>query len=172
MTGLRLGEAIGLNHDDVNLSQCVLTIRSTKFNKTRLVPVHPTTRDALRRYAGRRDHTYPRPKTPSFLVSERGTRLDKSGVDRVFRRLSLWVGLRGPTDHRGPCLHDFRHGFVVRTVLGWYRHGLDVDSRMPVLSTYVGHGHPSDTYWYLSSVPELLRLATARLDRPQGGCLS
>lgn len=169
VTGLRISEALGLNQDDVDLPQCVLTIRSTKFNKTRLVPVHPTTREALRRYARRRDQAYPKPKTPSFFVSERGTRLEQSCVSLTFYRLSRWVGLRGPTDHHGPRLHDFRHGFVVRTVLRWYREGVAVDPRMPVLSTYVGHGHVSDTYWYLSAVPELLQLAAARLDRSQGG---
>lgn len=172
VTGLRISEALGLNQGDVDLRQGALTIRSTKFNKTRLVPVHLTSRDALRRYARRRDRFYPRPKTPSFFVSEWGTRLGQSCVSRTFYKLSRWVGLRGPTDHHGPRLHDFRHAFVVRTVLRWYREGVDVDPRMPVLSTYLGHGHVSDTYWYLSSVPELLRLAAARLERPRGGNLA
>jgi len=169
VTGLRISEALGLNQADVDLRQGVLTIRSTKFNKTRLVPLHPTTRDALRHYARRRERIFPRPKTPSFFISERHTRLEQSCVSRTFYKLSRWVGLRGPTDHHGPRLHDFRHAFAVRTVLRWYRQGVDVDPRMPVLSTYLGHGHVSDTYWYLSSVPELLRLAAARLDRSQGG---
>ena len=168
VTGLRISEALGLNQGDLDLRQGVLTIRSTKFNKTRLVPVHATTRDALRRYARRRDRIHPKPKTPSFFVSEWGTRLEHSCVSRTFYKLSRWVGLRRPTDHHGPRLHDFRHGFAVRTVLRWYREGVDVDPRMPVLSTYLGHGHVSDTYWYLSSVPELLRLAAARLERSQG----
>ena len=167
VTGLRISEALGLNQDDVDLRQGVLTIRSTKFNKPRLVPVHPTTRDALRHYARRRDRIFPRPKTPSFFVSEWGTRLEHSCVSRTFYKLSRWVGLRAPSDHHGPRLHDFRHAFAVRTVLRWYRQGVDVDPRMPVLSTYLGHGHVSDTYWYLSSVPELLRLAAARLERSQ-----
>jgi integrase/recombinase XerD len=169
VTGLRVGEALRLDRDDVDWEQCTLTVRSSKFNKTRLVPVHPTTRDVLRRYARRRDRAFPRATTPSFFVSEWGTRLEHSCVSRTFYRLSRWVGLRGPTDHHGPRLHDFRHGFVVRTVLRWYRQGVAVEPRMPVLATYVGHGHVSDTYWYLSSVPELLRLAAARVDRSRGG---
>jgi integrase len=172
VTGLRISEALGLNRDDVDLKQGILTIRSTKFNKTRLVPVHLTSRDALRRYARRRDRIYPRPKTPGFFVSEWGSRLEKSCVSRTFYKLSRRVGLRGPTDHHGPRIHDFRHAFAVRTMLRWYREGVDVDPRMPVLSTYLGHGHVSDTYWYLSSVPELLRLAAARLERSQGGNLA
>ncbi len=171
VTGLRISEALGLNQGDVDVRQGILTIRSTKFNKTRLVPVHPTTRDALRQYARRRDRIHPKPKTPGFFVSERGTRLEHSCVSRTFYKLSRWVGLRGPTDHHGPRLHDFRHGFAVRTVLRWYREGVDVDPRMAVLSTYLGHGHITDTYWYLSAVPELLRLAAARLERSQGGNL-
>lgn len=169
VTGLRISEALGLDQDDVDLSQGLLTIRHTKFNKTRLVPVHPTTRDALRHYARRRNRIHPSPKTPGFFVSEWSTRLEQSCVSRTFYKLSRWVGLRGPNDHHGPRLHDFRHAFAVRTVLGWYRQDLDVDVRMPVLSTYLGHGHVSDTYWYLSSVPELLHLAAARLERSQGG---
>ena len=172
VAGLRVKEALGLNQDDVDLSQGILTIRNTKFNKTRLVPLHPSTRNALRRYARRRDRIHPRPKTPSFFVSEWATRVEHSCVTRTFHKLSRWVGLRGPADHHGPRLHDFRHAFAVETVLRWYRKGVDVDPRMPVLSTYLGHGHVSDTYWYLSSVPELLRLASARLERSQGGNLS
>jgi len=172
VTGLRISEALGLNRDDVDPRQGVLTIRRAKFNKTRLVPVHPTTRDALRLYARRRERIHPRPKTQSFFVSEWGTRLEQSCVSRTFYKLSRWVGLRGPTDHHGPRIHDFRHAFAVRTVLRWYREGVDVDPRMPVLSTYLGHGHVSDTYWYLSSVPELLRLAATRLERSPGGNLA
>jgi integrase len=172
VTGLRIGESLRLDRNDVDLKQGVLTIRSTKFNKTRLVPVHPTTQDALMDYARRRDRIYPKPKTPSFFVSDRGTRLEQSCVSRTFYKLSRWVGLRGLTDRHGPRLHDFRHAFAVRTVLRWYREGVDVDPQMPVLSTYLGHGHVSDTYWYLSSVPELLGLAAARLQWSRGGNLS
>ena len=94
--------------------------------------------------------------------------MDHSCVSRTFYKLSREVGLRGPTDHHGPRLHDLRHAFAVRTVLRWYREGVDVEPRIPVLSTYLGHGHVSDTYWYLSSVPELLSLAALRLERSSG----
>ncbi len=168
VTGLRVGEALRLDRDDWDLTQGVLTIRHTKFNKTRVIPVHLTTQRALRDYARRRDRIHSRPRTPSFFVSEWGTRVEHSCVSRTFYKLSHKVGLRGPTDHHGPRLHDFRHAFAVRTVLRWYREGVDVEPRMPVLSTYLGHGHVSDTYWYLSSVPELLSLAASRLERPRG----
>ncbi len=168
VTGMRISEALGLDRADVDLEERVLTIRSTKFGKKRLVPVHDTTRDALRDYLCRRDQIFPTVTTSSFFLSEWGTRLESSCVRRAFYNLSRQIGLRGVSDHRGPTLHDFRHAFAVETVLRWYRAGLDVDPLMPVLSTYLGHGHPSDTYWYISSVPELLRLAASRLDRPTG----
>lgn len=169
VTGLRISEALGLNRDDVDFRQCVLIIRRTKFGKTRLVPLHPSTRNALQDYACRRDRSYPTRMTPGFFVSERGTRLEHSCVSKTFYKLSRQIGLRGASDRHGPRLHDFRHAFAVRTVMRWYREGVDVEPQMPVLSTYLGHGHVSDTYWYLSSVPELLRLAAARLERPHGG---
>jgi integrase/recombinase XerD len=169
VTGMRISEALALDRDDVDLQDGVLTIRRTKFGKTRLVPVHPTTRDALRAYLRRRDRIFPVARTPGFFLSEWGTRLEKSCVSRAFYDLSRQVGLRGVSDHSGPRLHDIRHSFVVGTVLRWYREGVDVDPRMPVLSTYLGHGHVSDTYWYLSSIPELLRLAASRLEHSQGG---
>jgi integrase/recombinase XerD len=169
VTGMRLSEALALDRNDVDLQTGVLTIRRTKFGKTRLVPVHPTTRDALQAYLRRRDRIFPVVNTPGFFLSEWGTRLEQSCVRRAFYDLSRQVGLRCASNHHGPRLHDMRHAFAVGTVLRWYREGVDVDPRMPVLSTYLGHGHVSDTYWYLSSVPELLRLAAERLDRAQGG---
>ncbi len=168
VTGMRISEALGLDRVDVDLQEGVLTIRRTKFGKTRLVPVHETTREAMEAYLGRRDRIFPTVTTSGFFLSDRGTRLGSSCVRRTFYYLSRQVGLRGVYDHRGPTLHDIRHAFAVETVLRWYRAGLDVDPLMPVLSTYLGHGHTRDTYWYISSVPELLRLAASRLDRPTG----
>jgi integrase len=108
---------------------------------------------------------HPRPLTPSFFVSERGTRLTHWAVRRTFVKLSHQIGLRQPADRCGPRLHDFRHRFAVRTLLGWYRRGVDIDPRMPILSAYLGHAHVTDTYWYLSAVPELLTAAARRLER-------
>jgi integrase len=172
VTGMRIGEALALDKDDVDLAQGVLTIRQAKFSKTRLIPIHPTTREALRAYASLRDIVFPKPKTLGFFLSEAGTRLEISSAHRTFVELSRRIGLRGPSDTHGPRIHDLRHSFAVRTVMEWYRRGLDVDSQMPKLSTYLGHTHVSDTYWYLSAVPELLCLAAARLERTQGGTQS
>jgi integrase len=168
VTGMRAGEVVSLDRDDVDLVRGVLSIRRTKFGKSRLVPVHPSTRRALRRYAGRRERIFEKPRTPSFFVSDQGRRLTYWIVRWTFVQLSRRCGLRAPADRRGPRLHDFRHTFAVRTLLGWYRAGADVEQHIPELSTYLGHVHVTDTYWYLSAVPELLALAVARLENAQG----
>ena len=170
-TGIRISEALALNREDTDLKQAVLTIRGTKFGKSRLVPIHKTTQQALRQYAHFRDSIYPRPKTQSFLVCERGTRLGYWGVLRTFVRLSRDIGLRGPSDSYGPRLHDFRHRFAVRTLIRWYREDVDVERHIQELSTFLGHVKVSDTYWYLSAVPELLQLAAARLESKKGELL-
>ncbi len=168
VTGMRISEALALNRADVDWSEGVLTIRRTKFGKSRLIPVHPSTQRALARYTRRRDRVSPTPKTESVFVSERGTRLTEWTVRWTFNRLSRRIGLRGPADRQGPRLHDFRHRLAVTTLLRWYRAGVDVERHLPALSTYLGHRHVADTYWYVSAVPELLRLAAARLEARGG----
>ena len=172
VTGMRLGEVIGLDRQDVDLSQGLLKVRQTKFNKSRWVPLHITTRDKLQQYRQLRDQIWPHPHSPSFLLSERGPRLTGWIVRRWFIFLSHRIGLRQPTDHCGPRIHDLRHRFVIQTLRNWYRTHRDVEVHLPELATYIGHGHVSDTYWYISATPELLRLATERLERKEGGALS
>jgi integrase len=168
VSGLRISEAIALDDQDVDLAEGVLTIRRTKFGKSRLVPLHPSTVRALRRYRRTRDRIRPRRPSAALLVGEQGRRLTEWAVRWTFNKLSRETGLRGPTDRRGPRLHDLRHRLAVKTLIGWYRRGVDVEARLPVLSTYLGHGHLTDTYWYLSAVPELLRLAAERLEARGG----
>ena len=165
MTGMRLSEAIGLERDDANLEAGVLTVRSTKFGKSRLVPLHPSTCSALRSYGERRDAHLGSRCGPYFFVAERGGRLLHQYVHPVFWRLSREMGLRGPDDHSGPRVHDFRHSFAIRTLLNWHRAGMNVEQKLPALSTYLGHSSVRDTYWYLSSCPELMHEAVQRLDR-------
>jgi len=172
VTGMRLGEATGLDRQEVDLDQDLLRVRQTKFNKSRWVPIHPTTRERLQRYRRLRDQICPHPQSPSFLLSEQGTRLTGWIVRRWFIRLSHQIGLRQPTDHHGPRIHDLRHRFVIETLRNWYRTGKDIEAHLPELTTYLGHAHVSDTYWYISATPELLQLATERLERKQGGPLS
>ena len=160
VSGLRLGEALNLRPEDVDWSEGVLTIRGAKFGKTRLVPLHPSALAALRNYARLRDEVFAGRTLPSFLVTSRGTRLEKPNLSRIFRELSRQVGIRKPGVRNGPRLHDFRHRFAIETLLHWYRREESVSQRMPALATYLGHGNVSGTYWYLSSTPELLVLAS------------
>jgi site-specific recombinase XerD len=170
-TGLRLGEAVALDRDDVDLNVGVLAVRRAKFGKSRFVPVHDSTRRAVRRYAQVRDLLLPRPASPAFLLSERGTRVTHCSADYNFAVVSRAVGLRPPTrghrHGRGPRLHDMRHRLAVRALIHWYREGRDVERELPKLSTYLGHVHVADTYWYIEAVPELLRLATERATGPR-----
>jgi integrase/recombinase XerD len=165
VSGLRISEAIKLERQDVDFNQGLLTIRQTKFNKTRLIPLHVSTREVFTEYAGRRDRLMPRPASPCFLLNDYGRRLELSAVHRTFYDLSRQIGLRGPADHTGPRLHDFRHRFALNTLIEWYRAGEDIERRLPVLSTFLGHAHVADTYWYLSVHPELMGLATSRLEQ-------
>ena len=163
VAGLRISEARNLQTEDVDLQEGILTIRGTKFGKSRLVPIHPSTRTALANYASRRDRFLAR-RPATFFVSGRGTRLDGGEIRRTFYSLSRQIGLRGATDSHGPRLHDFRHRFAVETLIQWYRSGQDVERRLPILSTYLGHVHVADTYWYLSACPELMGLAVKRFE--------
>ncbi len=169
VTGMRVGEAINLDCKDVDFDKSLLTVRQAKFNKSRLVPIHITTQKELREYARSRDRHHPDPKTPSFFLSERGSRLTDCTVRRWFVIASHQMGLRASADRRGPRIHDVRHHFAHKTILNWYRRGMDVEAHLPELTTLMGHGHVADTYWYISSSPELLKLATQRLERQTGG---
>jgi integrase len=168
VTGMRISEALGLDCDDVDLESGVLTLRNTKFGKSRQLPLHSTTVQALGRYERHREELRPRPWTQSFFISARGNRPDKSDIERVFRKLRRSAGLEGPRGSPKPRLHDFRHGFAVRTVIDWHRAGIDVQPRLLWLSTYLGHVEPSDTYRYLTAAPELLALAAKRLETTLG----
>ena len=165
VTGMRVGEALRLGIDDVDLDNAVLTVRGTKFGKSRLVPIHTTTRDVLASYRTRRANHLGDSNSTHFFITRTGNRLDGGDVRRTFYDLSRQIGLRGMHDSHGPRLHDFRHRFAVETLLGWYRSGQDVERRLPVLTTYLGHVHVSDTYWYLSAHPELMTLAMSLMER-------
>ncbi len=165
VTGMRISEVIRLDHADVDLKQGRLTVRLTKFSKSRLIPLHPSTVKRLKRYLQRRDELYPQPLTARFFLSNQGTPLTDCMVRWTFVKLSRQIGLRKAGGSSGPRLHDLRHRFAVTTLLHWYRTGVDVEQRLPVLSTYLGHAHVTDTYWYLSAIPELLALTKDRLEK-------
>jgi integrase/recombinase XerD len=163
VTGMRVKEVVGLDRDDVDLTEAILCVRDSKFNKSRFVPIHTSTQKVLQQYAILRDKICLRARSRSFFISERGDRLTHWSVRWNFVKLSRQIGLRGPNDSHGPRLHDLRHRFAIQTLIAWYQSGMDIDQNMPKLSTYLGHRHVRDTYWYISAVPELLQLATLRL---------
>jgi integrase len=165
-SGLRIGEALRLDRDDVDWTDGVLLVRRSKFGKSRQVPLAPSTLAALERYARRRDRLCPSPRGESFFVSLSGTRVIYACVWPTFRRLCTRAGV-GAGAQQPPRIHDLRHTFAVRTLLGWYRDGADVQARLAWLSTYLGHREPRYTYHYLQAAPELLGHAARLLERDQ-----
>lgn len=165
VTGLRISEALNLQTRDIDWSEGVLTIRDTKFGKTRLVPLHSSTLKVLADYASRRDRLFRGRNIAYFFPSSSGLRLHESQVRLTFSTLSRQVGIRGASASRGPRLHDFRHRFAVQALLQWHHKGEDVRRRLPILSTFLGHAHVTDTYWYISGTPELMSAVCERLEQ-------
>jgi len=170
-TGLRPSEAFSLDNKDVDLVHGILSIRESKFGKSRFVPLHESARAALERYAHARDKICPKPTGEAFLIGERGSRLVAGSARSMFARLCRTIGLR-PTrpderDGFGPRLQDFRHTFATRRMVQWYREGKDAALELPKLATYLGHVEVGLTYWYIEAVPELLQHAGQYLGRPK-----
>jgi integrase len=168
VSGLRAGEALGLDRADVDLAEGALHVRAAKQSKHREVPLHDTTTKALREYSHLRDRYQPTSTTPAFFVSPQGSRLTASAFNGTFAKLIREIGLEGRGERLRPRPHDVRHTFAVRTLIGWYRTGADIDAQMPRLSTFLGHVDPASTYWYLQASPELLALARERLEQTRG----
>lgn len=166
VSGMRIGEAVALRRGDVSLDAGVITVREAKHGRERLVPLHPTAAAALREYAAERDRLCPRPRSGTFFLSSTGTALDRSGAGKHFRKITTAAGIR--TAACRPHVHDLRHAFAVTTLTRWVREGQDADANIALLSAYLGHVSPSDTYWYLSASPELMELAALRLAGPGG----
>lgn len=168
-TGLRIGEALSLRNLDVDLNAGMLRIHQTKFGKSRQVPMHPSTVDALRRYRRKRDLAgEPAAEDGAFFIGTRGRQrglpLGDRQVHRVFEKLRQQLGWRNRGTHHAPRIHDLRHTFVVDRILQWQATGVDIDQAMLSLSTYVGHAMVTNTYWYLSAVPELMARAAGRFE--------
>jgi integrase len=168
VTGMRISEALELRLDDVDLDQGVLTVRSAKLGRLRLLPLHLSTCAVLADYLKRRDQFWGNRGNGHVFVSNRGTRLDIGRVHRTFYALSRQIGLRAPGASKGPRLHDFRHRFAVEVLTRWYESGEDPARRLPMLSTYLGHVYVAGTYWYLSGSPELMAQAMKRLEQRWG----
>jgi len=165
-TGLRVSEALKLNRSDVDLDQGLLTIRDTKFRKSRLVPIHDSTRQALRRYAELRNRCLPfQILSETFFLSDTGSALPYSTVSAVFRKLRRRMGWEQKNGKRPPRIHDLRHTFACWRILRWYEQGVNVDQFIPHLSTYLGHVKVSDTYWYLTGIPELFAITANKFEQ-------
>jgi len=167
VTGLRVGEAIALEHRDVDLARRALTVRQTKFNRSRRLPLLPSVVAALGIYARERDRSGPPPTVPNFFLSMRGTALLYPCVRDVFATLARRSGIQARSASCRPRLHGLRHSFAVHSLTEWYRDGVDVAARLPLLAAWLGHTHPASTYWYLQATPELLGEAARRLESSQ-----
>jgi integrase/recombinase XerD len=163
VTGMRIGEALALDDGDFDPGQGMLIVRHAKFGKQRLLPLHPTTVTALQSYRRLRGQVFPRPSSDALLVSSTGGRLRYVNVSQTFVTLARRAGLAARSGDCRPRPHDLRHSFAVATLLDWYRDGGDVAARLPLLSAYLGHVEPANTYWYLHAAPELLAEAARRL---------
>ena len=168
VTGCRPGELLALDRRDVDLIHDRIHVRAGKQNKQREIPLHESTVSALRAYAAQRDAACPSPSTSAFFISARARRMGRGELNTTFTALIRQVGLEGRGYRARPRPYDLRHTFAMHTLLDWYRAGEDVDRRMPLLSTFMGHTDPASTYWYLEAVPELLELVSLRLEQFPG----
>lgn len=164
-TGMRISEALGLSQEDLNLNSGTITVVETKYHKGRIIPLHPTTLEALKFYIAKQGKRYHIPKTKAFFLSERGTSLRYQSVLLTFRQIVFSLGWCKKTGDRGPRIHDLRHTFATRRLLDWYRNGDDVHQKVSRLSTYLGHIRVTNTYWYLTAIPELMAIAASRFER-------
>lgn len=169
VAGLRINEAVSLDFKDVDLENKMITIRESKFKKSRLIPFDESTGQVLIKYSHLRNNYRPKFKTQTFFVSEQDTPITPNGSHKVFMKIAIKIGLRVSSSDNGARIHDMRHTFIVKTMIDWYKNNINIDNEMPILSAYVGHTKPSDTYWYISAVPELLNLAKSYMERKFGG---
>ncbi|MCO4239830.1 tyrosine-type recombinase/integrase [Pseudarthrobacter raffinosi] len=165
-TGMRIGEALALNLEDVDLAADVITVTG-KYGKERLVPLHPSTAGALGRYLSASRDLVTARDPDAFFLTYIGTRPHTGNLQTAFRSLATPLGLTPRPGAKAPRLHDFRHTFATESLTEAYHDGADADARIAVLATYLGHVSPASTYWYLSSTPELLALVTERVQTAQ-----
>jgi len=168
-TGMRLREALRLKRSDIDLRNATISIRETKFKKSRMIPVHSSTVKALRNYAKSRDQLYPVQKADEFFISVRGTGLSICTVEATFIRIRSEIKWSSNSGRQLPRIHDMRHTFACRRLIMWYEQGADIEQQMSALSTYMGHVNVKNTYWYLSAVPELMLWAGTQFERFAAG---
>jgi integrase len=164
-TGMRPAEPLRLTRADVDVQSHIITVRQTKFSKSRIIVLHSTAADALRKYAQSRDHSVASPQSPAFFLCDNGTALTHKKALWAFHYLRRQLGWVQRPGYQPPRLYDIRHTFVCRRLLAWYRQSVDVHVAMPALSTYLGHVKVTDTYWYVTGIPELMNTISARFER-------
>lgn len=164
VTGMRTNEALKLHHDDVDLKKGIITIQESKFRKSRKIPLHSTTTKMLKKYARGRKRYFKNPTSQYFFVDNYGEGLKKRAVTDVFKKVCIAAGLRKKGEFNGPRIMDLRHTFAVKTLINNFKKNTDIDFVIPILSRYLGHMHPKNTYWYLTATPELLNLIILRLE--------
>jgi integrase len=163
-TGLRISEALGLSDDGVDLESGIIRVVETKFSKSRLVPLHPSTVLALKIYKIKRDKKFSGRFDNAFFVGDKGRRMTYGGLQSKFWIFKQKTGLQQDLLATNP-FHCFRHTFAVRRLTKWHREGLDTEARIAALSTYMGHVKVSDTYWYFSACPELMEIVSKRFEQ-------
>ena len=164
VTGMRISEALALNYNNIDLKNGTIMICQSKFRKSRYIPIHQTTVKILKDFNEYRNHYFPHPITSKFLVNHKGVELKKRTVQDAFQRRLKKIGLTKSVEWKNkPKIMGFRHTFAINTLLRWYKQDVaSINSHIPLLSTYLGHVKPSNTYWYLSATPELLKLVVSR----------
>ena len=170
-TGMRIGEALALNNEDIDLKQGIITIRKGKLDKPRLLPLHATTRKILKQYVQKRDLRFACLHVPAFFVVMKGRRLSLYMARTTFQQVLDMLGLRTVLKGKRVRLHDLRHTFATKALTGFYQNGQDIDGKIHALSTYLGHKYIQCTYWYLTNVPELMSQVLSRLENKRGGNL-
>lgn len=162
-TGLRISEALALACDDVDLAGGVVTVRAGKRGRSRLVPLHPSALGPLGEYATERERRYGRPGgDQAFFRTDRSDRVSYNAAEHTFNVLRRQLGWTAVGRTRAPRIHDLRHRMVVRRIVAWHAHGVNVDAKIPVLATYMGHAEVRSLYWYFSAAPELMSIVSER----------
>jgi integrase/recombinase XerD len=163
---MRVAEALNLECTDVDLQHGIITVRQSKFRKSRHIPIHKSTVEVLRKFSIYREQHLSHPVISRFLVNHKGNALNIWTVDWVFRKRLIQIGIAKPKEHCNPRVVDLRHRFAVMTLLQWYKQNVvSIDTHIPLLSTYLGHVCPTGTYWYLTATPELLKFIVSRCEK-------
>lgn len=168
-TGLRTSELVNLTTSDIDLKNGLITVRSSKFNKDRIIPVLPDVSEQLLIYRKKVELLSVNvAHNPSFFVTTRGKPLKRDAFEYAFQKIRDVIDV-SDSGYEHARLYDFRHTFATRTIKNWLEQDVDVNAKLFLLSTYMGHIHPEDTYWYLSATPELMELASHKYESIYGG---